>query len=298
MLKNWKMGFVIASIVAVVSALSMGVVFYLSNSNITSVLINDVENNMQTSLDAKTKLIDEYILNAENQLVSFSKQPYILDCLKNKGDKAKREALQAYNSEYFAALNGWEGLYLCDWATETLTHSNTSAVGLVLREGDSLKQLHDSLTAAKGGVYNTGILKSPASGQIIISMYVPIYDGDEPLGFVGGAIKTDGLSQQLDAVSTHGIENTTYSLINVGKKQYIFDDNADLILTEIEDKALLDVMSKIEGGEETGQLTYDGEGGVQYFSVFKSIPERGWALVIRNDQDELYQPVYLSLIHI
>ena len=183
---------------------------------------------------------------------------------------------------------------MCDWATETLTHSNTSAVGLVLREGDSLKQLHDSLTAAKGGVYNTGILKSPASGQIIISMYVPIYDGDEPLGFVGGAIKTDGLSQQLDAVSTHGIENTTYSLINVGKKQYIFDDNSDLILTEIEDKALLDVMSKIEGGEETGQLTYDGEGGVQYFSVFKSIPERGWALVIRNDQDELYQPVYQS----
>lgn len=294
MLKNWKMGFVIASIVAVVSALSMGVVFYLSNSNITSVLINDVENNMQTSLDAKTKLIDEYILNAENQLVSFSKQPYILDCLKNKGDKAKREALQAYNSEYFAALNGWEGLYLFDWATETLTHSNTSAVGLVLREGDSLKQLHESLTAAKGGVYNTGILKSPASGQIIISMYVPIYDGDEPLGFVGGAIKTDGLSQQLDAVSTHGIENTTYSLINVGKKQYIFDDNADLILTEIEDTALLDVMSKIEGGEETGQLTYDGEDGVRYFSVFKSIPERDWALVIRNDQDELYQPVYRS----
>ncbi len=294
MLKNWKMGVVIASIVAVVSALSMGVVFYLSNRNLTSVLINDVENNMQTSLDAKTKLINEYILNAENQLISFSKQPDILACLKNKDDKAKREELQAYNSEYYAALSGWEGLYLCDWATETLTHSNTSAVGLVLREGDSLKQLHDSLTAAKGSVYNTGILKSPVSGQPIISMYVPIYDGDEPLGFVGGAIQTDGLSQQLDAVSTHGIENTTYSLINLGKKQYIFDDNADLILTEIEDKALLDVMSKIEGGEEIGQLTYEGEDGVPYFSVFKSIPERAWALVIRNDKDELYQPVYKS----
>ncbi len=41
MLKNWKMGVVIASIVAVVSALSMGVVFYLSNRNLTSVLIKD-----------------------------------------------------------------------------------------------------------------------------------------------------------------------------------------------------------------------------------------------------------------
>lgn len=294
MLKNQKMGFVIASIVAVISALSMGVVFYLSNSNITSMLINDVENNMHTSLDAKTKLIDEYILNAESQLISFSKQPDILDFLHNTDDQEKKEALQAYNSEYFAALNGWEGLYVCNWETETMTHSNTSAIGLVLREGDSLKQLHDNLTAAKGGIFNTGILKSPASGQLIISMYVPIYDGDTPLGFVGGAIQTDGLSQQLDAVSTYGIENTTYSLINVGKKQYIFDDNADLILTEIQDATLLDVISMIEGGQETGQLTYDGDDGVEYFSVFKSIPERAWALVIRNDKNELYQPVYKS----
>ena len=294
MLKNWKMGFVIASIVAVISAVSMGVVFYISNSNITSVLINDVENNMQTSLEAKTKLIDEYILNAENQLISFSKERDIIDLLRNTDDKTKRAELQAYNSEYFAALKGWEGMYVCDWKTETLTHSNTSAVGMVLREGDSLKQLHEYLTAAKGGIFNTGILKSPASGQLIISMYVPIYDGDSPLGFVGGAIQTDGLAQQLDSVSTHGIENTIYSLIHVGKKQYIFDDNPDLILTEIQEKSLLNVISMIEDGKETGQVTYSGKDGMEYFSVFKSLPEREWALVIRNDKDELYQPVYRS----
>lgn len=293
MLKNVKMGLVIAAIVAVVSVLSMGVVFFISNRNITSVLVKDVENNMQTSLDAKTKLIDEYIMNAESQLKSFSKEPGIVEFLRNPDDQAKREALQAYNSEYFAALNGWEGLYVCSWETETLTHSNTSAVGLVLREGDSLKQLRESLTAAKGGVYNTGILKSPASGQLIISMYVPLFDGDTPLGFVGGAIQTDGLAQQLAAVSTRGIENTTYSLINVAKKQYIFDDNADLILTEIQDTALLDVISKIDSGKETGQVTYSADGKT-YFSVFQSIPERGWALVIRNDRDELYQPIYES----
>ncbi|MCI8307251.1 MAG: methyl-accepting chemotaxis protein [Lachnospiraceae bacterium] len=294
MLKNWKMGFVIASIVAVITAVSMGAVFYISNRNITSMLISDVENNMQTSLDAKTKLIDEYILNAENQLVSFSKQQNIKELLRNKNDMAKREELQAYNSEYFAALKGWEGMYVCDWETETLTHSNTSAVGLVLREGDSLKQLRDNLTAAKGGVFNTGILKSPASGQIIISMYVPIFDGDTPLGFVGGAIQTDGLSQQLDSVSTHGIENTIYSLVNVKTKQYIFDDNPELILTEIQDTAILDVISMIDGGNETGQITYNGEDGTEYFSVFKSLSDRGWALVIRNDKDELYKPVYRS----
>lgn len=294
MFKNTKMGFVIAFIVAIVSAVSMGVVFYLSNNNITSVLINDVENNMQTSLDAKTKLIDEYILNAESQLMSFSKEKDILNFLRNTNNMELKESLQAYNSEYFAELEGWEGLYVCDWATETMTHSNTSAIGLVLREGDSLNQLHDNLTAAKGGVFNTGILKSPSSGQLIISMYVPIYDGDTPLGFVGGAIQTEGLSQQLDSVSTHGIENTTYSLINVAKKQYIFDDDAELILTEIEDETLLDVISQIDSGSETGQVTYTGNDGKEYFSVFKSIPERAWALVMRNDKDELYQPVHKS----
>ena len=294
MLKNWKMGFVIATIVAIVSAVSMGVVFYISNSNITSMLISDVENNMQTSLDAKTKLIEEYILNAESQLVSFSKEQNIIDFLKNTGDKAKREKLQAYNSEYFASLKGWEGVYVCNWETETMTHSNKSAVGMVLREGDSLKQLHENLKAAKGGVFNTGILKSPASGQLIISMYVPIYDGDTPLGFIGGAIQTDGLAQLLNSVSTHGIENTKYSLINTETKQYIFDDNADLILTEIADTSLLDIISMINSGNEMGQLTYDGEDGVEYFSVFRSLPERGWALVIKNEKDELYQPIYKS----
>lgn len=296
MFKNMKMGTAIAFIVAVVSAVSMGAVFYISNSNITSVLINDVGNNMQTSLDGKTKLIDEYILNAESQLISFSKEREIPDFLRNTDDNEKREELQAYNSEYFAALNGWEGLYLCDWETRTLTHSNESAVGLVLREGDSLKQLHDNLTAAKGSVFNTGILKSPSSGQTIISMYVPIYDGDTPLGFVGGAIQTEGLSQQLDAISGHGIENTAYSLINVANKQYIFDDNEELILTEIQDANLLDIISKIESGSETDQMTYIGEDGKEYFTVFRTVPKREWALVMRNDKDEIYQPIYKSQI--
>lgn len=294
MLKNTKMSVVIAFIVAIVSAVSMGAVFYISNSNSTSVLINDVENIMQTSLDAKTKLIDEYILNAESQLVSFSKEKEIMNLLRNKNNMEKKESVQAYNSEYFAALKSWEGLYVCDWETETLTHSNTSAIGLVLRKGDSLKQLHDNLTAAKGSVFNTGILQSPSSGQLIISMYVPIYDGDKPLGFVGGAVQTEGLSQLLNAVSTHGIENATYSLINVGKKQYIFDDDAELILTEIQDENLLKVISQIEGGSETGRVAYTGNDGKEYFSVFRSIPERGWALVMRNEKDELYQSVYKS----
>ena len=77
MLKNWKMGVVIASIVAVVSALSMGVVFYLSNRNLTSVLINDVENNIINSWAGFSKISipvnspGKYIWRFKNECCKF-----------------------------------------------------------------------------------------------------------------------------------------------------------------------------------------------------------------------------------
>lgn len=294
MFKNKTMSFVIAGFVAIVTAIAMGVVLFVASSNITSVLTGNVENNMHTSLDAKAKVLDEYILNAEKQLLSFSKSGEIKEFLRDTSNKANKEVVQEYNSYYYEDLSNWEGLYVDDWNTEVFTHSNESAVGMVMREGDSLKQLQDSLASVKGSVYNTGILQSPASGQLIISMYAPIYDGDKPLGFAGGAIQTAGLTEQLDAVTTYGIDSATYTLINVEKSQYIYDKNEELIAADIKDQSLLDVIAKVKAGEEFGQITYTGEDGVEYFSVFRSVSDRGWALIIREPSKELYAPVKRS----
>lgn len=297
MFKNRSMGMVIACIVAVVTALSMGVLYYISNQNITALLAKDAENIMQTSLDAKTQLINEYIVNAERQLLSFSKAGVVDDLLKNPADAATKAKGQQYDLNYFKDLKYWEGLYVCDWKSETLVHSNEKAIGMVLREGDALKNLHDSLTASKDGIYNTGMLKSPSSGQLIISMYAPKFEGDTPVGFAGGAIQTSGLIEQLDAAATYGIDNTSYALINVDKSQYIFDAaDEEHTFTDIEDKNLLDVISRINGGEATGNMTYTDESGVEYFSVFRAISDRGWALVTKNKKDELYESVYSSRI--
>lgn len=297
MFKNRSMGMVIACIVAVVTALSMGVLYYISNQNITALLSKDAENIMQTSLDAKTQLINEYIVNAERQLLSFSKAGVVDELLKNPADAATKAKGQQYDLNYFKDLKYWEGLYVCDWKSETLVHSNEKAIGLVLREGDALQNLHDSLTASKDGVYNTGMLKSPSSGQLIISMYAPKFEGDTPVGFAGGAIQTSGLIEQLNAATTYGIDNTSYAMINVDKSQYIFDAaDEEHTFTDIEDKNLLEVISRINGGQETGNLTYTDENGVEYFSVFRAIPDRGWALVTKNKKDELYATVYSSRI--
>lgn len=60
MFKNWKMSVSVTIIIAIVSAISMGLIFFSANQSMSSILIEHVENNMYTSLAAKTHSINEY----------------------------------------------------------------------------------------------------------------------------------------------------------------------------------------------------------------------------------------------
>lgn len=295
MFKNRKLSFVIAVVVAVVSAVAMGIVFIMSDTSASRILIENAESNMKTSIDSKAQIIDEYITSAETTLLTFSKSGELKNFYMDTSNTVNQKIAQEYNSSFYECIPNWEGIYSDDWTTKVLTHSTEAVVGMVTREGDALKQLQDSMLAAKSGVYNTGIMKSPATEQLIISMYCPIYDGDKPIGIAGGAVMAAGLKDLLDATKIEGFDNASYSLINVEKGLYIFDANEELIFTEIADPSLMEVMTRIsEGGEDSGQISYTGDDGVDYFSVFKSLPERGWALVIRDTKDEIYQDVYES----
>ena len=159
-------------------------------------------------------------------------------------NESKKAIAQAYTERYHAALGNWEGIYLDTWDSEVITHSNPAAVGMIMREGDSSKSLQDSITAAGHGVYNTGILVSPASGNQVISMYAPVFDGEEIVGFVGGATLAQGMKDILDAAKIAGLENAEYSLINVDKGVYIFDKDETLINTEVTNPQLLEMMEK------------------------------------------------------
>lgn len=295
MLKNKKLSFIAAFIVAFVSAISMGIVFFVANARITAVLIEDAENNMNTSLDAKTHIIDEYISNSEAQLKSFSKAGELKAFLMDTSNTDNQKIAQEYNSRYFAEFKGWEGLYLCDWKTEVFTHSNEAVVGMILREGDPLKALQDGMLGANNGVYNTGIFQSPASGQLIVSMYAPIFEDDVPIGFVGGAILASGLKEKLDAIDTYGFDNISYSLINLKNNLYIYDNNEDLINTEVDNEDILQIMAGIQNeGKDSGHATYKTEDGEEYFSVYTLIPEREWVMLIKDNKSEIYGAAYSS----
>ena len=289
--KNQKMSTVITVSTALVTAVCTLLLFILANRNMVNAMHDTAMNNMNTTLNAKTEIIEQNVGNAEALLASYGKALVVAELLKNSTDPALVQKAQSFTEQYFAGLDGWEGIYISDWETHVLTHSNQGAVGMTMREGDRLKQLQDAITAA-GGVYNTGIMLSPASQQLVLSLYCPVFDSDGKtiIGFVGGAQVAASLKTVLDTVTTEGMEHAMNYMINVATATHIFDENADLMATEIENPMLLSVIEQINQNPDAliGNLEYTDETGEECLAVYRYIPERQWAVVLSDTQREIY----------
>ena len=96
MFKNCKMSLSVTVIIALVSVVSVGLIFFSANQSMSAILIEHVENNMYTSLAAKTHIINEYINNAEKCLQAFSRAGELKDFLKDTSDKEKQKIAQEY----------------------------------------------------------------------------------------------------------------------------------------------------------------------------------------------------------
>jgi methyl-accepting chemotaxis protein len=159
---------------------------------------------------------------------------------------------------------------------------------MIMREGEALKQLQDGILGAKD-VLNLGILTSPSTGQLVISMYYPLFEDDKPIGFVGGAVMAAGLKDILDSSGVKGMENATYSLVNVNTGVYIFDSDESLLGTEVKDENVLSIINDIKDkGVESGNKEFTGSDGKDYVSVYKSMSDRGWAFIQKDVASEVY----------
>ena len=222
MLKNLKLSTVITGVVSIVVAVCILLLFLLSNNSMMKAMKETSLNNMNTSLEAKTQTIEEYVNNAECLMRSFSKAPVLVELLKDPNNAELQKEAQDYTLQYYAGLEQWEGLYLGDWDTHVLTHSNKDAIGITVRTGDGLTQLQGLMTEKKD-VFNVGILVSPASKKLLLSIYCPIFDEDGKtiLGFVGGGTYAEGLNEKLNSLVAEGMEQADCFMINVENGMYL-----------------------------------------------------------------------------
>lgn len=288
-MKNFKLSTTITVTISVVVAVCMLGLFLFANNSMTTVMKNNSMDNMKTSLESRQKVIEDYVNNAEDQLVSYSKGIEIVNLLENPTDSEIQKKAQKYTEDYYKELSGWEGIYAGEPNTHVIVHNNPKIVGMTTRKGEALKQLQDAMKESDR-LYNAGIIVSPASKKLTLSMYCPVYKGDEMIGYVGGGPFGEQLQKSLDALKVEGLDNASFTMINTKTNTYIFSKDSKKIAKEIKDPMLLNILesAKKGAGNQVHEIDYKDADGKDCVGVYRVLNDRGWAVVMTDTEDEIF----------
>lgn len=264
-------------------SISLSIVMY----NMTSREIRDSMNNSMVSYITEMGIAyDNTTETAKTIMGTFASNPDVISYLKNQDDTELGEKVQEYTKNYFGQLEGWEGIYLASWESKVLSHPTDSVVGRVMREGDRLKQLQDSMLSSDG-VYNVGIINSPASGQLIMSMYMPVMDGNVPLGYVGAGTYVHDNIRPLDNADNIGLESAyTYVVDNHGT--ILYHPDSGKVGGMSENEALLEVLANLGNADskKTGTISYVYN-GVKKHAAYYVGEEQHYVAVFTTDEREI-----------
>lgn len=295
MLRNRKLSTSLTISISIVVLLCTTLLYVVANNNMTKAIMESELDNMRTSLNARTSIIEEYVRHQEDLLVAYSKAPAVKELLENPNDTRKQQIAQEYTETYYGSINGWEGLYIGEWDTHVIAHSNKEAVGMITRSGDSLVQLQNAIRDA-GRIYNTGIIVSPASKKLVLSMYCPVFDNDgNVIGFVGGGPFASNLRMLLDNMNTEG-NVSDYTMISIDSGIYIFNKDESLMAQQVSDPMLLNVMKRVQENQGVvyDHYEYKASNG-QLITAYQYIPDHKWVVVLSDKKTDIYVVAYQNV---
>lgn len=233
--------------------------------------IEDITKDSMLSLVKETGAgFESYIQNGEATLVNFTKSPIVVDFLKNQKDATLLAEAQEYTMECFNVAGNMEAIYISNWDSTTLVHPVESAVGSPTREGERLKALQDSLLATDG-VYKTGVMQSPATGNQVVSMYAPVFDDKgNPIGYVGAALYLSDVAEMFSDTSSMGFDSMYIYTVNGHDGTMIQHPDKEKIGQPVENEAVKQILVRISNGEkvEPGIISYKFRGQNKYAAYF------------------------------
>lgn len=249
-------------------------------------------NNMKVVTLDRSEIIKNYVQTAEASLSGYLKAGQIYDMLEDLSDAEAQATAQKYTESYGKDLSNLEGIYASTWGTEILVHTNPKVVGQVTRPDETRrKELHDAMLAADG-VYNTGIIISPASGEQIISMYQAVKDENgNPIGLGGIGIFTSGLVAKLNELPIEGMKHAQYYLVNMASGEYIFHPDTEKITTVAEEQFVKDIIGKVKNEAKTYDSLRYVEGDKEYIAAYNSISDHDWVFILADETDEVFASI-------
>lgn len=288
-MKNKSLRIIVTILISQI--LVMSAVYVFVDVSITSNIKDSTIKSMETIAQERSLIIENYILEIENYLTAFSRSSDIINLLKNPEDAEATAQAQLYTETYSKDREYLDGIYASEWNSHVLTHTNPNVVGIYTRKDDSLKALQNSMLSANG-VYNTGILISPVSGEQVVSVYRACFDETgNTIGFVGGAVYTQGLVDILNSLPAEGMEQLRYYMININTGEYIFHDDEEKINTAAEESYIKDIISQLKNNDKVsfGSLVYeDDTTGDEYLASYNYISDKGWAFIITDPSSEVF----------
>ena len=228
-----KMGLIIIAQVAIMVILTFIMVMVVT-SKIDEMIVND-----NTAITKeKCAELELYMENSTTIINNYSSADEIINVIEHPDDPDAVAAAQKYTEKISETLSNLEGIYVSEWNTHVLAHTNPAVVGITTRtEQGALDELHNGmLNSPNNNIYNAGIIISPASKQQIISMYKAIFnDAGKPVGLVGLGIYTEGIVEDLDQRNTKITSDSQYYMVDVHSKKYVFAQNKELMNTVIDE---------------------------------------------------------------
>lgn len=287
-MKNVKLAAKISVISIIMLVIGLVGLWCVTNSRMSKVMEESIMQQLSNSVEMQAEIVENYVAEAETYLAGFAQAPEVETGLRDTGNSDAVEALQEYTDAY-AEIGDLENIYTADYGSTVISSHVQGAIGVTLREGDSLKQLQDAIA---GGIYNAGILTSQSTGKQVISINYPIDDeAGQHLGYVGAAIYAEGLRDTLNELS--GEEGTSYMLLDAAQGTYIFCQEDELIGTPIEDENVLQVITSAKNsGGQVGFLEYtDRESREEVISAVYYLADRDWVFAVLKDQDIAFSSV-------
>ncbi|MCR5625707.1 MAG: hypothetical protein K6F99_00160 [Lachnospiraceae bacterium] len=283
---NMRMTLILFALIPII--LTSLIIGFVSITNSKNQIKSDTHNTLVQVISDIGGTFDNITTTNKQILKAYTTAPVIRQMLENPDDPEIAAAAQQYTLDYFANLEGWEGIYLADWNTKVLTHPSEGVIGVVLREGDSLTTLQNNMLSAPDGVFNTGILVSPASGQNIMSMYAPILVDGQPIGFAGCGFYVQNIAEKISDVSKLNI-SSGYTYFVDASGMMLYHPTPEKIGQPVENSAVKQLLEKISAGEhpEPDIITYDYKGSVKYAGYYIGENENYIAVFTADEKDVL-----------
>lgn len=291
-LTNRKLATRIGIITTAITFIGLLLLWLIVSGRVASMVENNITNQMIDAVESRASIINDYVASAEEYMTAFALGSEVRELLANPQDPVLLQKAQKYTEDFASVKGIFEGLYISTPSTYVLTHTSQGAIGITTRTGESLDSFQETILS-QPKLTNLGIMESPGTGSMILSMYYPIFEGTQCLGYVGAGVYASRLMDVLLGLNIEGLPNSEYVFLNVDTGTYLYHQDEALLNTQTTDRGYLEILQRIRDNSSTqaGTYSYVDEQGVDQLAVYKYLKDRNWVFMVRDNEAEVYGSV-------